>query len=184
MTSVETRMAHGVGQRLLGAFVLLLVAGLIQLAVFYPLIPDRVASHFGVEGRADGWTTKRSFFASVGGCYGVTALVFLATGYAVKRSPVRWISLPNKEYWTAPEREQQTRAWLYRHILWFGCSMLALLMVFHFLTCRANLRADQSMGPWPWVVMGVYLTWAVGWTARLILRFARIPVKNVTNTAD
>jgi hypothetical protein len=62
--------------------------------------------------------------------------------------------------------------------------MLALLMVFHFLTCRTNLRADQSMGPWPWVVMGVYLTWAVGWTARLILRFARIPVKNVTNTAD
>jgi uncharacterized membrane protein len=181
MTNTETRMTNGAGRCSLGVFVLLLTSGLVQLAVFYPLMPDTMASHFGADGRADDWMARRALFALLGGLYVAIAPLFLAVAYAVKRSPARLVSLPNKEYWTAPEREQQTSEWLYRHMLWFNCSLLVLSMAFHFLIFRANLRPDQSTGYWPWVVLGVYLIWLVGWVGRLIWRFAAVPRKGVHN---
>ncbi|HPZ97428.1 MAG TPA: DUF1648 domain-containing protein, partial [Phycisphaerae bacterium] len=34
---------------------------LIELAVYYPRLPDRVASHFGASGEPDGWQSKQAF---------------------------------------------------------------------------------------------------------------------------
>lgn len=33
----------------------------VQVVVYYPRLPDRVASHFGAGGVADGWMDKPAF---------------------------------------------------------------------------------------------------------------------------
>ena len=43
-------------------FAVLLVVALALLAVYYPQLPERMASHFNGAGRANGWSSKAFFF--------------------------------------------------------------------------------------------------------------------------
>ena len=42
--------------------VLLLLGAVGQALLYYPRLPDRMASHFNAAGQADGWMSKRAFF--------------------------------------------------------------------------------------------------------------------------
>jgi len=161
---------------------LLFALGLIQMALFYPRMPAMMASHFGSGGRADDWMARPAFFALMAGIHVAVTPLLLAVAWAMKYLPTRFVNLPHKEYWAAPEREDETRDWLYGSMLWFACATLALLNAIEYLTFRANLRSDQSMGGWAWVLVGIYLAWTAGWVVRLIWRFARVPQEDAAGT--
>ncbi len=160
---------------LVTVFLLLFAAGLVQMAAFYPRMPASMASHFGAGGQADKWTTKHSFFTGMAALEVGAAVLLLGIAVAMRYIPMRFMNIPHTEYWADPEREDETRERLYCDMLWFGCATLILLNAVVYLTFRANLRPDRSMGHWPWVVMAAYLAWTVGWAVRMIWRFYRIP---------
>ena len=158
---------------------LLLVIGLAQMALYYPQMPPRMASHFGVDGHATEWTTRHSFFAGMIVLHVGVSLLLLGTAYAMKLIPIRMINIPRKEYWGAPEHEDETRDCLYTYMLWFACATVALLNATVYMICRANLHPEGGMGYWPWVVMGAYFVWTAAWAVRMIVRFYRIPKEDV-----
>lgn len=103
-----------------------------------PRMPDTVASHFDLAGRADGWMPRGSFAAWIlvlG--LGLPALMLLVFAYAT-RMPRRWLQLPSADHWLAPERIATTRRRLLGHGLWLVVLLQALLLAMHRLTVAAN----------------------------------------------
>ena len=45
------------------AFLLLVALVSAQVAHYYPLLPDPMASHFGLDGAPNGWSSRVTFFA-------------------------------------------------------------------------------------------------------------------------
>lgn len=160
---------------LLYVCLLLFAVGLTLMMAFYPRMPATVAAHFTASGQADQWTSKQAYFRALAGIHIGLAGVLVATAWAMRYIPMRFINLPNKDYWAAPEREDETRERVCVYMFELACATVALFDAVIYRTFQANLRPDRSVGYWPWVVLGAYLAWMIAWAVRLIGRFHRVP---------
>jgi len=154
---------------------LLASIGVYALDALYhlPLLPERMATHFGPTGRPDGWTDKGTFIVSG---FALMALVTgLQAGIAVllARSPNELINLPNKAFWLAPERRAQTIAILADQMLIFGVATNALLVAIFHQVFRANLMPNPQLGASTWITLAAYLVYTVVWGIGLTYRFRR-----------
>ena len=157
------------------ALYLSLFANLLLTLVSWILLPERVAIHFGAGGFPDGWGSN---LAATGLNVGVSLLLFgLLTRSAdlVRRVPVRWINLPNRAYWLAPERREATAAQLHERLQSFGTALFGFLAVAEWLTLEANLsdpvRLDE---PLFLGALGSFLVYTLYWTWSLVRAF-RVP---------
>lgn len=160
---------------LIWILLLLIALGLVQMALFYPRMPDTMAVHFDASGQADGWSARSSFFGTMAVLHVGISLLMLAVAYLMKVVPMRFMNLPRKEYWSDPDHEDEARDSLYAYMLWFACSTAALLNAIMYMTFRINQYPGQGLGLWPWVVLAAYLLWTAAWVVRMIWRFYRIP---------
>ncbi len=114
-------------------------AGILQCLHDFPLLPDRVASHFGPSGSANGWMTKPQFLLT----YAIVLVPALVVEFWMPRriagTSEDRLRLPNKEYWLATERRGETFAYFERFFAWYGCAFLALEVFAMGLAMRANL---------------------------------------------
>jgi uncharacterized membrane protein len=150
-----------------------LVFSAVDFSYFYNRLPPQVASHFNFQGNPDGWTSKQAF---IGLAVALTIMIggtFVAIALLIRKVPLSLMSLPNKAYWTAPERARETREYIGQWCLLFGAATLWLLaLVFH-KTFVANLRQPvQLQGVWGLLL--AYLVVAGYLLVRMILRF-RLP---------
>ncbi len=53
--------------------------------------------------------------------------------------------LPHRKYWLAPERSQETTAFLRRNFLWAGVASLALATIVMQLAILANFKSPPRM---------------------------------------
>ena len=156
---------------------LMIVAALVFSAVdfvyFYRQLPPQVASHFNFQGNPDGWTSKQAFVGLAVALILMIGGTFVAIALFIRQVPLSLMNLPNKAYWTTPERAQETREYIGQWCLWFGVATLWLLaLVFH-KTFVANLRQPvQLQGVWGLLL--AYLVVAGYLLIRMILRF-RLP---------
>jgi uncharacterized membrane protein len=122
----------------------------------YPLLPDRLASHFGASGTPNGWMTKSQFFIA----FAVILLPALAVEFWVSRSIAKRsdakVRLPNKEYWLAPERRHETFAYFDSFFAWYGCAFLFVEVFAMGLAMRANFDTPPQLptGPIVSVIAG------------------------------
>jgi uncharacterized membrane protein len=130
-------------------FLVILAAALAQCIHDYPLLPDRLASHFSASGMPNGWMTKTQFFVT----YGIVLLPALYIEFRLPRriakTPAARLNLPNKEYWLAPERRAETFAYFEKFFAWFGCALLLLEVFAMGLAIRANLETPPHMPTGP-----------------------------------
>ena len=159
------------------AWIALLVVtalGGVQMLVYYPQLPDTVASHFSAAGAPDGYSSKQSFLTMALVLVGGVLLLFAALGWLLRVLPPSLINMPNREYWLAPERRLATVAELSRALLWFGAVTRAFVIGILELTVRANLDELTGLPTWAfWGLLGGYLAYSLGWLIWLILRFAK-----------
>lgn len=155
-------------------FVIALLLCIAHAAFYYPLLPDRVASHFGVSGQPDAWTDKDSFMKIYIGVIVFTAALFPGIGFILRRTPVSLMNLPNKDYWLAPERRQGTIDLVSRQFLLFGSATLLLLLHIFHQSFRVHLGIAQQLEH-PIASIGAYLIFSLFWTIGLLLRFMRRP---------
>ncbi len=155
-------------------FFLILVTSLGHAAYYYPLLPERIASHFGASGLPDAWSDKKSFFDTYFIVLAVITVLFPGIGFLLRRTPVSFINLPNKAYWLAPERKEETIAVLSRRFLWFGSATLLLLLDLFHQSFRVQLGRARGLEH-PVAGLVAYLGFAVIWSIALIVRFSRKP---------
>jgi uncharacterized membrane protein len=130
-------------------FFAILVPGMSQCFHDYPLLPNRLASHFSASGNANGWMTKPQFFLT----YAVVILPALALEFWVPRRiagrPDNRLRLPNKEFWLALDRRAETFAYLENFFAWYGCAFLLLEVFAMGLAMRANFQSPPRLPTGP-----------------------------------
>jgi len=152
--------------------VLLLCIG--HAVYYYPLLPDRVASHFGASGLPDAWSGKESFVKIYLIVVAVIALLFPGIGLILRKTPASLMNLPNKDYWLSPERREETIAVLSRQFLWFGSATLLLLLDIFHQSFRVHLGKAQALDH-PVASIVVYVIFTTFWSIALIVKFMRKP---------
>lgn len=152
---------------------LLLAAAVAQSLYYYPQLPATVASHFDGEGNPNGWQSKAAFFAIYAFMLGTFALIYLGLGALLPRIPVRLFSLPQRDYWLAPERRAETIGYLTAWLSWFGAAGMAFTLALFQLVIEANLRRAPLPPVATWILMGGFGGYVLIAVTRLVLRFAR-----------
>lgn len=139
---------------------------------YYPQLPDVVAMHFGATGRPDAWAPKEAFLKIYLLTLAFCSAVFLGVAFVLSRLPVSMINLPDKAYWLAPERKQETVDFLFHYFLWFASATVLLLCDVMHQAFQVHLGKAEVL-PHPVTSLVCYLCFTALWVAGLIVRFAK-----------
>lgn len=152
----------------------LLAAAAVQIAYYFPRLPDVVASHFNAAGTPNSWEPKQLFLW----LYVIVLLAITAVGLLVPRViltvPPEMINLPNKDYWLAPERRAMTMEYFLDHFSIFAAGTLTLIVCVFQLVFVADLSGASGLpSTSPWVLLAGYFIFAAIWMTTLFLKFRR-----------
>lgn len=112
------------------------------------LLPERVASHFDFQLRADKYMRRRTLLVVFGalGLLGLSGTITIF--YFVLRGG---------------------RAdFMARHLLWLGCLMLGFLAGIHALVVAANRRDPPSLPKTFWALLGLFEVAILAWAATIM----------------
>jgi uncharacterized membrane protein len=154
-------------------FFAIVLAAIAQCVYGFPLLPDRMASHFSASGAPNGWMTKSQFLAIYALALLPALVVEFWVGRSVAKTPEARINLPNKEYWLAPERRADTFAYFENFFAWYGCALLLLVVFVMGLAMRANLNPPPRLPTGPTITALVaFVLFNVGAIVAALRRFS------------
>lgn len=150
----------------------------IQGLVYYPQLPETMASHFNATGTPNGFQSKTIFFSMV---YAILLVIgaFLAFGVpALIASKPEITNLPNKTFWLAPERREATLAFLAAHFAWLGCAVLALGNAVVFLVIRYHLEHQPALpSSSMWTILVAFFLFVLLWMVTLLRKLSLPPAR-------
>lgn len=165
-------------------YLLLVVFAVLQFAHVYPLLPDVMASHFTGHGTPNGWQPKQAFFVLIAVVIVTSAIPTFVVPRRLPLMPPEKINLPNKSYWLAPERREETWRFFRTQMAWFGCALLLLLLYAMSEAINANL---PSIGffDWRgmWYALGGFLLFSILWVIYLLRHFYNVPKSEFASSA-
>jgi uncharacterized membrane protein len=127
---------------------LLLVQGFVlvlQWLHYYPLMPARMATHFGAGGEANGWMARDGFLLFFFAMIGFMVTLMLAMPKLIGLFPDSMINLPHKAYWLAPERRPLTMSIVASFMAWLAVIVVGLFMAILQLTFLSNLEPKPRL---------------------------------------
>jgi len=157
---------------LYGIVVVVRVATLVWVVL---QLPDRVATHFGPSGAADGWGTRAGYVAfdvilSAALILGLPMLVTLIlAGSGVG------LNIPHKEFWLREENRPLLRRRLTGDMLFIGGATGLLLSWIDIEVVRANTLATPAMGASSWIAILLFVVVVVGYTVWMATKRYAIP---------
>ena len=138
-------------------------------------LPDKVATHFGPSGTADGWGTRGGYIAfdvviSAALVLGLPMLVrVILAGSGVG------LNIPHKEYWLRPENRPLLRRRLTGDMLFIGGATGLLLSWVDIEVVRANALATPAMGGSEWIAISLFTVAILGYTVWMATKRYAIP---------
>ncbi len=152
-------------------FVLLALIGTIFVLLTIEQLPERVVSHFGSDADPDGWMTRGSYLGFMMSFLLVyPVLIAFLIGFLPRVKP-EWVNLPNRDYWLAPERREESLKFLSAQGYWFGCLLLLLVVGVHCAILAAN-RSHPPELPLS-IFVPVLAGFLVGFSVWLVVLFRR-----------
>jgi len=150
------------------------VAAAAFIAVSSSPLPSVVASHFVAGGAANGFMPREIYVALMLALAAGMPLAIALLASAVLAIPQRLLSLPDRDYWLAPERGDAARAFLFWHGVLLGVQLAAFLCFVHWLVVRANLQHPPRF-PEALFFPGLtgFAVLLVVWIGALFVRFRR-----------
>lgn len=151
---------------------------LLLFAVFYVTgtvsqLPLSVASHFNADGRANAFMS-RSGYARFMLCVAVGLPLVVVAILTAVYSRATEMKLPNREYWLAPQRVDQTRAFLVAHGVWFGSLVVILGCFVHWQELTANRLQPPHLSSQTFAAgLIAFLVATAAWVAVLLFAFRR-----------
>lgn len=140
-----------------------------------PGMPPYLATHFAGGGAANGWMSHFTYLWFNAAMWLLMIGSFWSTRFLVGRTPVRLLSLPNKDYWMAQERREATLASLSNRMEFMGLLTLAGILGVHELVYAANRQPVPTLDE-STLIAGLiaYFVILVVWMAALLAGF-RVP---------
>jgi len=153
----------------------LLLAALVLVPFSSLLMPTTVASHFAIDGTANGFMPRNAYLLLMTGLIVGMPLAMVATVGWQAQHGAGSLKLPNKDYWLAPERRADTVTYLRVHMARFGSLLIVFLGAVHGLVVRANLSHPPRLQTVPMLVLVVlFLGVTLLWLHALYGRFRHI----------
>ena len=147
-------------------------AFLVGIVATYARLPERVASHFGANGVANGWMSRDGYIWFMVGVVTFVSLTMLAAFGSVRLLPNGVVNIPRRDYWLAPERRDETA----RTLLRYGLLMVGLISLFflaiHLMIVAANESQPVRLSNDVWWLLVAFLTTTGVLTFKLHRRFA------------
>jgi uncharacterized membrane protein len=145
------------------------------LAASTAWLPDRVASHFGMDGEPNGWMDRGGYLLLMGISGLVLASLAPLLAFLTPRLPRNMVNIPHREYWLAPNNVQATTEYLSGFALRIGWLGLLLMLGLHLLVVQANQQQPVRLSSAGlWTLMALFLTGVLASTIALVLRFSRV----------
>lgn len=164
------------------SFIILLAV--LQIAYYYPKLPDTVGIHYGGSGEADRLGSKEYLCMFEAGLIVFMVIFFAGINILLRYLPGKLMNLPNKDYWLGPERSAQTKNYICNWMLVFGGATFIFLLYTFQLVISANLNGTNKLSGYGfWISLGLYLAYTAISTILLIVKFAKTPVKKETGNA-
>ncbi len=151
------------------------IANVALTLVSLVILPARVASHFGIDGVANGWAENYANSITMTGLQVFFFCIFYFLPRLIFLFPVKLVNLPNKEYWLNPARKTLTINKLQNFMCSFGVAIFLLIFTVGLLTLQANLSKPVRLNIYVFnVSLSLFTIYLVGWTIMLFRAF-RIP---------
>ncbi len=144
-----------------------------DLMYWYEDLPDPVASRFGVDGSAIGWSSKQQFFTVSLGTLALLTAVLLGSCGLLFVLPTTAMNLPHRDYWLAPERIAETRRMTVGRLLWMMTATMTLIAAIYHGVLLANLNPPPTLPMGGYLIP--YLIFTVAWLAEFLWRFSKAP---------
>lgn len=155
-------------------FLITLVIAAMHLTWAYNDLPERVASHFDLNGQPDGWSSRDGWAVTYIVLVAVMAAIFGGLVYLMPRLPDKSLNIPNRDYWLAPERRADTWRRLGEALLVMGgVTTLFDVGIMH-MTVMANRSDGGQLGAFFWLLFGGYMAFVAVWAIWLVRKF-RVP---------
>jgi uncharacterized membrane protein len=155
-------------------FLLVLIVAPIVVYATSAGLPERVATHFGSGGLANGWMRHDVYLAFMLLMSTLLPLVVVVLTGFVPRIAVSQIKIANRDHWLSPARRAETLAWLAGHASWLGIVLTLFLVGMHVLIVRANevrpARLDEALF---FMLMAAFVVLIIAWIVAMTLRFRR-----------
>jgi serine/threonine protein kinase/capsular polysaccharide biosynthesis protein len=173
LTSAATNQTPGFPLATAAVFVSLYSCLLGFLVWSVHILPARVAGHFDGDGNANGWMSRPAYLLFIGALPVFFAGLFTLIGRLAKTLPARFINIPRRDFWLAPERRAIFSALLLRRLLWLACLMTGFVGGLHGMTVAANqaIPPHLASGSLLGMIIGLFLLLII-WIISLIMRLA------------
>ncbi len=155
--------------------VLLLVAFLSLVVTSQSILPDRLATHFGPDGHANGWMSRDAFLRFEIFIALVPVAIMYAIGFLSSTLPPSLINLPNKDYWLADERRAGTIRKLRLSMFELGTATLAFLLFVVWSIIDANKEGPAELGSLFTYGLFAFLVFLAIWMFLLLRPFLNVP---------
>jgi uncharacterized membrane protein len=154
-------------------FLALIALAIFQIIYYYPLMPERVASHFDGMGAPNSWSSRNGFFGLYAAILAMLVVVFLfVPGWSEKHGKFG-MKIPHRDYWLAPERLAQTRAFFRRQMMIMGVVHLGLAIFAIQLAIQANFVQQPRLHPSIGWALGLYFVILITWLVHFYFHFRK-----------
>jgi len=151
---------------------ILFVAFGISLLASLPLLPDRMATHFGANGQPNGWMSRSQHIILMGLLGAGLPLMMLGICRTARYLPASAVNIPHRDYWMAEERRIESTEFIFEHSVWLACLCLGFVTGLHWAVVFSN-RLQPVRLPLEWILAdaGLFLAGVVIWVVCLYRRF-------------
>jgi uncharacterized membrane protein len=156
-----------------GALILADALALLHARQLSSSLPAMVASHFDLVGRANGWMPRATFVGFYAVVVGLITLSFVGGGALIAAQPADKLKLPNREYWLAPERQEQSVAWIRAWMTWMAVVTVLLMLGVMRIVALFNADPTQNRGSDFRTALFVYLVATAAMVGALSFRFSK-----------
>lgn len=156
-------------------FILCYVANVILALVSLAILPERVAIHFVWGGMPDNWASSSFNTLFLIGLQTVLFLTLYFSPRLVGIVPARYVNLPHKEFWLAPENRARFQAKFTALMHHFGAALFVFLFAVGWLSFQANLSQPVRLQERPlFILLALFLAYTLAWVVALFRSF-RLP---------
>ena len=162
-------------------FLVIVIVAVAMPIIYYPQLPETVASHFNYKGEADGSMTKSSFIIIQFALTLFMAIMFGALAIFIPKMPMSLINMPNKDYWLNDENKEETRKLIQRFLLWFGSITLGFTTLIFQETLQVNLARSNKLNSNFWIYFAAFMVLTSIFTIKFVLHFRK---KNIPGQTE
>lgn len=151
------------------------VGSITGIALTADWLPHQVAGQFALDGAATGFVERQSYvIVLIASAVVLPALICGLLWFLVLQAP-ELLALPNRDYWLAASRREQTAAFLAARAVWLAAIIAASVLALHLLVLRANRLDPVRLDPSALLAVATALVVALGaWLSQLQRYFGRV----------